>query len=144
MLPARASLPRLKAWTGRTRPWRAKPQARFALVMAVVFAAVALTASRAEAGHIHTITEWTHGTLDATDDDKYQHPYNTNTANHMHYNRVALWRGVQLYAFVSPGTHNHFDWDTNPNPECQYSSEHWAESPHMLNSHWHYHHNGWC
>jgi len=61
---------------------------------------------------------------DATDSDYYLHPFNTNKNNHEHYNRVQIALDYYvLYNFICPCTHNHFDWDTSPTPECKYESE---------------------
>ena len=98
---------------------------RGAVSVAICLLLVTLLLPAAVVGnHTHTIGEWVHGMTDATDSDYYLHPFNTNKNNHEHYNRVQIALDYYvLYNFICPCTHNHFDWDTSPTPECKYESE---------------------
>ena len=106
-----------------------------ALLFSSIFAGVAL------ANNVHTVGEWYHGLGDGSNSNNYVHPFNENTAGHVHCNTIELFSSgtKKLGTLSCSTTHHHADWDTSPNNECSYWSRHEATGTHPLNLHSHVH-----
>lgn len=99
--------------------------------------------------HIHTVGQYAHGVGDATDSDRYIHPYNHNIEGKAHGNAVGVheWRADGTEASDDANScdcrHNHIYWDTNPSVECRFGSFNAAfgNGSASLNGHNHQHHN---